>query len=556
MMNIASFDSSDSEKQFAPPLSLLPDLDRLNAMPSTDRRYVMPPMRMRGDDRCGRMGGGASGAQARSHFHLLSDIDIQSLRPVLEAVLARKSELVRNWYEVYRQTFGDSRALAEPEFVRIAEFNIETANRALLAGDVNEYESAVTRAAEALSELGVPLEEVIISLQLLKERVRAAFSADGCLKAALGTAFDRLNQVSTLLFVLTYVRTHSALEGTRIAALESAAARLPAASRNRFHGLVGASAGMRRLYERIELAAAANGNLLVVGESGTGKELVARAIHECGSRKDKPFVALNCAALPKDLIESELFGYKRGAFSGANNDHMGLFRAAEGGTLFLDEITEMDAATQTKLLRAIQERAIRPVGSAIEQPVNVRLIASTNRDPRAAVADGHLREDLYYRLQASVLEIPPLRDRREDIPLLVDHFISVFNQRLGRNVAGIEQRALDAITAHAWPGNVRELSNTIEAAFTFGRNSIIVLEDLPDAIVSAQALAASQRPEPPAANQQQKGVPSFAEAERALIENALASTRGNKVAAAEMLGISRKKLYAKIEKYGLASSTR
>jgi len=321
-----------------------------------------------------------------------------------------------------------------------------------------------------------------------------------------------------------------------------------------FQGLVGGSPVMRTLFERIELAAAASGNLLIAGESGTGKELVARAIHEAGPRRGKPFIALNCAALPKDLIESELFGYKRGAFSGATNDHPGLFRAAEGGTLFLDEITEMDASTQSKLLRAIQERAIRPIGSVQEQPINVRIIASTNRDPREAVADGHLRQDLYYRLQASMLHVPALRDRPEDVPMLVDHFIDLFRERLGRPVLGIEPDALEAMMNHSWPGNVRELANAIEGAFTFGRASQIRLQDLPRAIGTTGFV---RTPSSAAVSQRSpQRVPSFAEAERDLIASALESTRGNKVAAAELLGISRKKLYAKISKYQLAPISR
>ncbi|MBV8139130.1 MAG: sigma 54-interacting transcriptional regulator, partial [Deltaproteobacteria bacterium] len=294
----------------------------------------------------------------------------------------------------------------------------------------------------------------------------------------------------------------------------------------------------------------ASGNLLVEGESGTGKELVARAIHDLGPRRDKPFVALNCAALPKDLIESELFGYKRGAFSGATNDHPGLFRAAEGGTLFLDEITEMDPSTQSKLLRAIQERAIRPIGSVHEQPINVRIIASTNRDPHAAVVDGQLRRDLYYRLQASMLHVPTLRERPEDIPMLVAHFIEMFRERIGRNVLGIEQDALQAIMNHSWPGNVRELANAIEGAFTFTRASQIRLQDLPRTIGATEPVCL-----PVAAGFPKSAphrVPSFAEVERDLVMSALEHTGGNKVAAATLLGISRKKLYAKIAKYQLA----
>ena len=200
--------------------------------------------------------------------------------------------------------------------------------------------------------------------------------------------------------------------------------------------MVGASAAMRQLYDRVEAAGVTRGTILIVGESGTGKELVAHAIHECGPQPGAPFVALNCAAIPKDLIESELFGYKRGAFSGANAEYLGLFRAADGGTLFLDEVTEMSADTQSKLLRAIQERAVRPVGSTREISVDVRLIASTNRDPQEAVKAGRLRDDLYYRLQAGVIQIPPLRERLEDVALLAEHFIELFNARQMRASPG------------------------------------------------------------------------------------------------------------------------
>jgi transcriptional regulator with PAS, ATPase and Fis domain len=303
---------------------------------------------------------------------------------------------------------------------------------------------------------------------------------------------------------------------------------------------------MRALYQRIEAAGKTRGTVLIIGESGTGKELVARALHEAGARPEVPFIAFNCAAIPKDLIESELFGYRKGAFSGANTEYLGLFRAAEGGTLFLDEITEMGAETQTKLLRAIQERAVRPVGSTRESPVDVRLIASTNRDPEEAVGSRILREDLYYRLQANVLRVPALRDRLEDVPLLVDYFIALFNDRLGRTIVteGIEQTALRALCKYKWPGNVRELANAIEGAMTFGTDTLIRLEDLPPSISRIE----SQRPtalEPPS------GLRTFAEVERNLILRALETCDWNKVHTAAMLKISRKKLYAKINKYQL-----
>ena len=266
------------------------------------------------------------------------------------------------------------------------------------------------------------------------------------------------------------------------------------------------------------------------------------------ARNKAPFIAFNCAAIPKDLIESELFGYKRGAFSGANTEYPGLFRAAEGGSLFLDEITEMGAETQSKLLRAIQERSVRPVGSTREIPVDVRLIASTNRDPEAAVRSHVLREDLYYRLQANVLRVPALRERLDDVPLLVDYFIALFNDRLGRNIVttGIEEQALEAMSHYQWPGNVRELANAIESAMTFGTDALIGLEDLPPPISRIEPL---RRRGPNCRKTPVSGLGTFAEVERDLIWRALEACEWNKVHAAAMLKISRKKLYAKINKY-------
>ncbi len=317
----------------------------------------------------------------------------------------------------------------------------------------------------------------------------------------------------------------------------------------RFHGLVGASPGMQHLYDRIKAAASTRSTTLIVGESGTGKELVARAIHECSATPQSPFVAFNCAAIPKDLIESELFGYKKGAFSGANSEYVGLFRAADGGTVFLDEITEMSPETQSKLLRALQERAVRPVGATREVPVDVRIIASTNRDPQKAVKSGQLREDLHYRLQVNVIEVPPLKEHPEDIPLLIDHFIALFNEKLGRSepITGIDPEAIAALQAHDWPGNVRELANAIESAFTFGRSQTIGLGELPQAIARLRPLV----PLSPVSDNRAGGIRTLAEVERDMIHRALLSTTGNKAHAARLLGISRKKLYAKIEKYGI-----
>ena len=413
------------------------------------------------------------------HFHLLSDQDLEELRPISQTIVQRRSEFVLDWYQQYLHHFGDSRTLSWGDFERIFENTLQHTYTALLDGDIDKFADEVSQLGEVLVQQRMPLGEVIASLQLFKNTVRRMFPDEQTAPGWLPIAFDKLSHVQIILLVSAYFRSDAATAGEKSAALECEAAYLPAAEKVRFHGLVGATAAMRALYQRIEAAAATRGNLLIVGESGTGKELVARAVHNCGKCADQPFVALNCAALPKDLIESELFGYKRGAFSGAATEYLGLFRAADGGTLFLDEITEMNAGTQSKLLRAIQERAIRPVGSTREQPVDVRIIASTNRDPEAAVTDGHLRQDLYYRLQAALIAVPPLREHPEDIPLLVEHFICMFNQNLGRTVAGIEHQALDALLEYEWPGNVRELSNVVEGAFTFGEGHLIALEDLP-----------------------------------------------------------------------------
>jgi transcriptional regulator with PAS, ATPase and Fis domain len=313
---------------------------------------------------------------------------------------------------------------------------------------------------------------------------------------------------------------------------------------------------MRRLFRRIEAVAATRSTVLIVGESGTGKELVARAIHQCGAQR-RSFIPFNCAAIPRDLVESELFGHRRGAFSGANTDHPGLLRAADGGTVFLDEITEMSPDLQAKLLRAIQERAVRPVGSTHEIPIDVRIVASTNRDPADAARTGQLRVDLYYRLQVNVLEIPPLRDRSDDIAELARYFLKVLNERNEglRSLEGIDPDAMSALQAHDWPGNVRELSNTIESAFTFGTCSTVTLDDLPTRIVNAWRAAPRvilsstiSASEPPAI----ESVGSYAEFERDAIARALERTGGNKVQAARLLKISRKKLYARIERYGLS----
>ncbi len=480
------------------------------------------------------------------YFHLLWEEDVEALQPVFEGLGTRCGEVVEEWYRLYALHFGDDRTLSEPEFLKIFCDPIRAMTDALGDESLERYASHCLALGETLAQCGMGLREVIASVALFEDAAleffpRAYDSTD------IYRAFDRVCHIGIILLVEAYGRSRWAVVDTRLTELEREVAQLPSSQRMMFRGIVGRSPAMRHLYQRIEAASRTRGTILIVGESGTGKELVARAIHECGNDRHAPFVALNCAALPRDLIESELFGYRRGAFSGANSDYLGLMRAANGGTLFLDEITEMGPETQTKLLRAIQERTVRPVGSTSEIRFDVRLIASTNRDPEEAVRSGQLRQDLYYRIQAGVLYMPALRDRIEDIPLLAEHFVGLFNQKLRREtpVVGVDPAAMNAMMHYSWPGNVRELSNAIESGFTFGHSVMIELSDLP------RAIAGKFMPETEFVERTAPDVYSFDEVERDLIRRALEATEGNKVRAAKLLKISRKKLYAKITKYEL-----
>jgi transcriptional regulator with PAS, ATPase and Fis domain len=314
--------------------------------------------------------------------------------------------------------------------------------------------------------------------------------------------------------------------------------------RGECHGVVGRSPAMQQVFDEIERVATGSAPVLIVGETGTGKELIARAIHERSARCRGPYVAINCAALPRELVESELFGYRRGAFSGALMDHPGLFRAAYGGTVLLDEITEMSHELQAKLLRVLQERTVRPVGAVTEEALDVRFIASSNRDLDDALRAGLLRTDLYYRLSVGVIAVPPLRARADDVALLSEHHLGVLNQRYGgtmRERRGITRDALEALACNGWPGNVRELFNVLERAFMACRSPLIQRADL--------ALPSSCSA--PAAATRTAAASTYAESERALIERTLDSTGGNKARAARQLGISRKRLYARIAKYAL-----
>ncbi|MGH9256007.1 MAG: sigma-54-dependent transcriptional regulator [Vicinamibacterales bacterium] len=320
----------------------------------------------------------------------------------------------------------------------------------------------------------------------------------------------------------------------------------------RFGQTVGISPKMREVYELIEQVAPSDASVLIWGESGTGKELVARAIHDRSARAAAPFVAVNCAAIPEGLLESEIFGHERGAFTGAVDRRQGCFELAHAGTLFLDEIAEMVSAVQAKLLRVLQERTVRRLGGKHELPVNVRVIAATNITPQQAIADGRLREDLYYRLNVVSIALPPLRDRSGDIPLLAQTFVTEFAERDGRQVQGLTREALQALEQYPWPGNVRELRNVIERAVILSRGELLTEKELPRDLVYGP---------PPPARDHEGLAPGMRveDAERRLIELTLGHTGNNKIRAADMLGISLKTLYNKLQKYkhvaGPASAT-
>jgi transcriptional regulator with PAS, ATPase and Fis domain len=299
---------------------------------------------------------------------------------------------------------------------------------------------------------------------------------------------------------------------------------------------------MQEVYRWIELAATSTAPVLIYGESGTGKELVARTIHDLSNRRNKPFVAINCAAIPETLIESELFGHERGAFTGATERRLGCFELADGGTLFLDEIAEMDSNTQAKLLRVLQEGNFRRVGGKTEIQVDVRVVAATNRVPTEALAQGQLREDLFYRLNVFTIALPPLRDRRDDIALLVKTFIEEFNRQDNRQVRGLTPEAERELERYPWPGNVRELRNVVQRAVVLSSTGLIDTEHLPENLL---------RSAPPPSVSRSGTIMPIREMERDAILRALEETNQDKRRAAQLLGISLKTLYNKLAKYGI-----
>lgn len=306
-----------------------------------------------------------------------------------------------------------------------------------------------------------------------------------------------------------------------------------------FENIVGKSPSIRRIYDMIETVAETESTVLISGKSGTGKELVARSLHFKSKRKNKPFIAVNCGAISENLIESELFGHKKGAFTGAISDKEGLIKAADGGTLFLDEISELPPQLQVKFLRVLQEREITPVGTTLTLPVNVRIIASTNRDLKEEIGNGRFREDLFYRINVIEIHLPSMKDREEDIPLLADHFLNKYRLEMNKNIKGIDNEALKALMNYEWRGEVRELENIIERAVIFCKDEFIMLKDLPSNFRPSADFAEYSK-----SGSLEESVRHF---EKEFILKALETNEFNKEKTAELLHVGLSTLYRKLK---------
>ena len=423
--------------------------------------------------------------------------------------------------------------------------------------DVSSRQSA----NEAFDEIGIAGVEVVVTdlnmrgtngLQFC-ERVVASFpdvpviviTAFGSLETAVAAirvgAYDFITkpfEIDELLFALDRAIQHKRLRE------EVKRLRREVRSDRGIDELIGTSEAIRQLQDMIGRVADADASVLVTGESGTGKELVARALHRRGGRSDGPFVAIKCGAMPESLLESELFGHARGAFPDASSARDGLFVQASGGVLFLDEIGELPLGLQPKLLRTLQERVVRPLGSDAEVPFDARVIAASNRDLASAVEDGRFREDLLFRINVIHLELPPLRSRAGDVLLLAQDYVRRLCERSGKKVDGLSPQAAEKLLAYPWPGNVRELQNCIERAVTLARYDQIMVEDLPEKVHSyrrSHVLVASDDPS--------ELVP-MEEVERRYVLRVMEAVAGNKTIAARILGFDRKTLYRKLDRYG------
>jgi two-component system response regulator PilR (NtrC family) len=418
---------------------------------------------------------------------------------------------------------------------------------ALLALESDDFDVVI-------SDLQMPDKTGLDLLHALRETspetlalVMTAFaSTETAIAAMKEGAYDYLTkpfQVDEIRLVL-----EKALE-KKLLARENRRLRSELRSQVRQRALIGSGSAMQRVYELIGQVAETKANVLISGESGTGKELVARAIHAASDRRDRAFVALNCGAIPENLLESELFGHVKGAFTGAVQNKEGLFEVADTGTLFLDEVGELPASLQVKLLRAIQEKAIRRVGGTNDRRVDVRILAATNRRLEDEVAAGRFREDLYYRLNVIQIAVPPLRERPEDVPLLVQHFVEKYARELGKEIGGASDDAMRRLLDHSYPGNVRELENVIERAVALSRGGTIEVDALPPNLLRPPGDGAGRNTVLPAEGANLEELVN--EYERGLLLEALERAGGVKKRAAKLLGVSFRSFRYRLQKLGL-----
>ncbi|OGP56331.1 MAG: two-component system response regulator [Deltaproteobacteria bacterium RBG_13_52_11] len=418
--------------------------------------------------------------------------------------------------------------------------------------EASDGQDAVAKVKErifdlALMDIRMPIIDGMESLRRIKEvnptipviMMTAYGSIDSAVKALQSGAEDYLTKpldMDELIIKVKKAIRYRQLEEENILYRERLGIRFD------FSNIIGKSPKMLELFETLSMVAPTEATVLLLGESGTGKEIIANAIHQNSPRRERPYVKVNCAALPETLLESELFGHEKGAFTGAIDKKKGRFERADGGTIFLDEIGEMSFPTQTKILRVLQERDFEPVGGTKTIKVDVRIIAATNKNLEEEVRQGRFREDLYYRINVVPITIPPLRDRKEDIPLLAEHFLRIYSGKNRRVIKGFEPKVMGAFIHYSWPGNVREIENIVERTVIMSKGDIITLDDLPPAIAGAQQ-DEGRTPFPT----------SLRDVERATIVMTLHQTGGNRTRAAAILGITRKTLQNKIKEYGIDS---
>jgi DNA-binding NtrC family response regulator len=373
--------------------------------------------------------------------------------------------------------------------------------------------------------------------------VTAQGTIDSAVQAMRMGAYDYITKPIDTARLRTILQNASTLLGTRV---ELEVTRRKLRDAGSLGSLVGPSKKMQEIFRLIEMVAPSTASVLITGASGTGKELVARTVHELSPRRGKPFVPINCAAIPETLIESEIFGHEKGAFTGALERRTGCFELAEGGTLLLDEIGEMPVATQAKLLRVLEDRKLRRLGSKVETTVDVRVLAATNKVPEDAVARGELRNDLYYRLNVFNIHMPPLREHKEDVPDLVQTLLGEMSAKHGRKVAAVSEAVLNLFRNYSWPGNVREMRNTLERAVIVCDGAVVETKHLPPGFGQSTVRPSVEDPD---AIRLGVGT-TVEEAEKMLIVKTLQATSNNKTRAAEILGISLKTLHNKLKEYG------